>query len=233
MQDRSLRTRNKVVVAASTLFASRGYRATVLSEVAAHAGVTTGALYFHFSSKEALARYIVEEQHRISNERAQAISAKGYSAIDTLTHFSASMGFDILTDPIIHAGTSLSTETQIFPELYTRPWEDWITSVRHFLRLGITQGDVDPASNVESLAHLIGPAFAGVRIASEVLQQTEDLLLRLRGLSEAFIPAFATDARKQDLIQDAHEIFDEYQARFEEYRSNSHNPVSAEDASLV
>lgn len=219
MQERSRRTREKVLVAASTLFASRGYRATVLSEVSALAGVTTGALYFHFPSKEALARFIVEEQHRITTQRAEAVMGKRFSAVDTLTHLSASFGFDILTDPIIHAGTSLSTETQIFPELYLEPWEDWTTSVRSLLKLGIPQGDVDPAAKIEELAHLIGPAFSGVRIASDVLQERDKLLERLRAMSEAFIPAFALEARRAALIQDANAIFDTYQERFKRWRS--------------
>jgi AcrR family transcriptional regulator len=48
------RTREKLVSAAGTLFQARGIAAVSLDEVAAHAGLTKGAIYGNFESKEDL-----------------------------------------------------------------------------------------------------------------------------------------------------------------------------------
>lgn len=50
--------------AAFRVFAQRGYRASRLEEVAAEAGMTKGAIYYHFDSKEDLLRRAVKHRHR-------------------------------------------------------------------------------------------------------------------------------------------------------------------------
>lgn len=50
--------------AAFRVFAVRGYRASRLEEVAAEAGLTKGAIYYHFDSKEELLRRAVKHRHR-------------------------------------------------------------------------------------------------------------------------------------------------------------------------
>ncbi len=49
-------TRARIEAAALKLFAARGVDGTSMRDIAAEVGVTEGALYRHFSSKEALAR---------------------------------------------------------------------------------------------------------------------------------------------------------------------------------
>lgn len=212
-QARSKKTRHEILVAAATLFGSRGYRETRLVDIAAQAGVTTGAFYFNFTDKKEVAHYIVKEQHRVSMARAEALIGRGLPAVTTLTHLSASTGYDIITDPIVRAGTALSSETQLFPEVNRRPWEDWIQTAGHFLTLGVEEGDVRPDANISALSHLIGPAFAGVRIASAILTQYTDLLQRLREFSEALLPAFAANGRESKLIEQVRAIFAEYEDR--------------------
>jgi AcrR family transcriptional regulator len=50
--------------AAFRVFAARGYRATRLDEVAEAAGVTKGAIYYYFDSKEELLRRALHHRHR-------------------------------------------------------------------------------------------------------------------------------------------------------------------------
>ncbi|MFC7472440.1 TetR family transcriptional regulator [Actinomadura keratinilytica] len=61
-QERAIRTRKAILTAAAKIFEERGYRAATISEILSAAGVTKGALYFHFSSKEELAQGILHEQ---------------------------------------------------------------------------------------------------------------------------------------------------------------------------
>lgn len=63
-QERAVRTRRAVLEAAATVFAERGYAAATIAEILRRAGVTKGALYFHFGSKAALARGVLQEQLR-------------------------------------------------------------------------------------------------------------------------------------------------------------------------
>ncbi|MEJ2678950.1 MAG: TetR/AcrR family transcriptional regulator [Gemmatimonadota bacterium] len=49
--------------AAFRVFATRGYRSTRLEEVAEEAGLTKGAIYYHFDGKEDLLRRAVQHRH--------------------------------------------------------------------------------------------------------------------------------------------------------------------------
>lgn len=46
--------RQELIDAAAFLFASRGFEATTMRDIAAHVGKTPGALYYHFASKDDL-----------------------------------------------------------------------------------------------------------------------------------------------------------------------------------
>jgi AcrR family transcriptional regulator len=51
-EERSQRTQVKIIEAAVDLFAEQGYDATSVQQIVERAGVTKGALYHHFTSKE-------------------------------------------------------------------------------------------------------------------------------------------------------------------------------------
>src|SRR4051812_15335351 len=54
--------RDELLTAALQVFASRGYRAAGVDEIAAAAGYSKGALYWHFSGKEELLAALLEER---------------------------------------------------------------------------------------------------------------------------------------------------------------------------
>ena len=53
-QEDSQATRKKILESAQRLFTRRGYERTSLSDIAKYAGVTRGAIYWHFENKEEL-----------------------------------------------------------------------------------------------------------------------------------------------------------------------------------
>jgi AcrR family transcriptional regulator len=52
-------TRKNILVAASTLFARRGYHKTTITDIAQAIGLTSGAIFHHFPSKDALLEAVV------------------------------------------------------------------------------------------------------------------------------------------------------------------------------
>lgn len=70
-------TKGKLVAAASRLFALRGYQSISVSDIAAAAGVTKGAFYHHYASKEDLLLYVQEMVlDRVIEESEEAIAEK-------------------------------------------------------------------------------------------------------------------------------------------------------------
>lgn len=60
-QERAEATRDSVLRGAAGVFLRLGYANASLSEIIAESQVTKGALYFHFGSKEELARAVIDE----------------------------------------------------------------------------------------------------------------------------------------------------------------------------
>lgn len=72
-QEYSLSTRRALLDSATTLFAERGYAGTSLDEVVAAAEVTKGALYHHYSGKQAVFEAVLE---KVEADAVETITAE-------------------------------------------------------------------------------------------------------------------------------------------------------------
>lgn len=52
--------RSQILDAAHKLFDKKGYRATTIDDIAEFAGLTKGAVYYHFKNKESILKYLVK-----------------------------------------------------------------------------------------------------------------------------------------------------------------------------
>jgi AcrR family transcriptional regulator len=78
-------TRRKIVDAAKSLFAEKGFADTSIAAIVKHAGVTDGALFHHFKDKKTLFAEIVEKLHA---EIHREIFAAGKNATSAREAFS-------------------------------------------------------------------------------------------------------------------------------------------------
>ncbi len=83
-QERAVRTREQVLNAAAEEFAAHGYMGTTLLDVIQRTGMTKGALYGHFSSKEELAAALIEEAGDELSTRAARAGEPDAAAVRTL-----------------------------------------------------------------------------------------------------------------------------------------------------
>jgi AcrR family transcriptional regulator len=62
-REKSAETRSHIIEAAYSLFIDKGYNATSLRDISQHAGVTVGAVYNHFDTKEDIWVAVLKEKH--------------------------------------------------------------------------------------------------------------------------------------------------------------------------
>ncbi len=67
-------TRNRLLAAARHAFATQGYAQTSMDEFTAQAGLTRGALYHHFGSKQGLLAAVIGQIEAEVGERLRAVS---------------------------------------------------------------------------------------------------------------------------------------------------------------
>lgn len=78
------KTKRKIFETSMKLFAEKGYDATSIEEITATVGVAKGTLYYHFSSKEEIFSFLVEEGIKLLQNSVDIKTAKFSNYIDKL-----------------------------------------------------------------------------------------------------------------------------------------------------
>ena len=169
-QLRAEQTRATILQAAADLFDRHGYEATSLAEIVEHAGVTKGALYFHFAAKEDLAHAIMELQSKMWRRLATELDGRGYTALEALMRLTFVMARLSAEGPVLRAGLRLATAgTPIRPPL-PHPFTEWVDIASSRLLDAVGQGDLHPEIDVQSVAHTIVCSFVGSRVVGLTLE---------------------------------------------------------------
>jgi AcrR family transcriptional regulator len=77
-------TRHALLAAGRALFGTQGFAATSVDDLGRHAGVTTGALYHHFSTKSELFETVFEQLEAELMERSNAAARQAGTPLDGL-----------------------------------------------------------------------------------------------------------------------------------------------------
>lgn len=183
-QERAEITRQAILDGAAIAFDRTGFHGTSLTDVVGHSGVTKGALYFHFSSKEALARTLMDEQFQVS-EGLPAIPEPGLQTAIDLTH---RMAFGLRSNVRIRAGIRLVIEFGSFTDPDPSPYNTWIDTCHSCLAPAQERGDVLPSVNSYNVATMLVGAFTGIQVTSHVRTHRDDLHSRVTDLWNFMLP---------------------------------------------
>ncbi|MEV7347023.1 ScbR family autoregulator-binding transcription factor [Streptomyces sp. NPDC093544] len=161
-QERAARTRHALIQAAAAVFAEEGFVTASLSTISRRAGVSNGALHFHFASKNMLADAVGAEAAaavgRIT-ESARAWQGDSLQAVVDATHeLMGSLAHDI----VVRGGFGLAGDSarRGEPSLRTQ-WQHWVEdSLRRAERNGALADGVSWADG----ARVIVAATAGFEV---------------------------------------------------------------------
>ncbi|UQX05302.1 ScbR family autoregulator-binding transcription factor [Streptomyces sp. RerS4] len=190
-QERAEITRQAILDGAAIAFDRSGFGGTSLSDVVKHAGVTKGALYFHFPSKEALARTLIDEQFQISKD-VPAIEDPGLQTVIDLTH---QMAFGLRTNVRVRAGIRLVIEFGSFTNPDPSPYNAWIETSHACLTPARERGDLLPSIDVYDLSTFLVGSFTGLQVTSFVRTGREDLHTRIVDLWKYLLPGIVPNSR--------------------------------------
>ncbi|MFC8349692.1 ScbR family autoregulator-binding transcription factor [Streptomyces sp. NPDC057280] len=182
-QDRAIRTRHAILTAAAKVFEERGYQAATISEILAVAGVTKGALYFHFPSKEHLAEgVLLEQDQRLPiPERSCTVQR----LVDTVVLHA----YHLQTDPMVRASVRLSLDQQAQGLDRSGPFLRWSEVGTELLEKAQAQGELLSHVKPAETADVLVGAFAGVQAMSQALCNYQDLPRRVSCLLQHLLPS--------------------------------------------
>ncbi|MEU6976773.1 TetR/AcrR family transcriptional regulator [Streptomyces sp. NPDC046371] len=130
-QERAVRTRERVLASAAAAFAAKGYPAVTILDVAQSAGMTKGAVYFHYENKDALAVAVTELFNRRIGEIARAVEELGLPPVSAVAELLIRTAVAFRDETALQAGARLQLERQLIGAQIPLPYEgytDLITS---------------------------------------------------------------------------------------------------------
>lgn len=178
-QERAGRTRQAVLLAAAETFARVGFEAASLVDISRRAGVSKGALYFHFVSKQALADGVRRASGReIGSAALRALRADG-PALQGLIDFSHELARMLREDVVVRAGVRLGCRGPRRDGARERPdgpaavasdaaWRGLAAVVHRLLDRAAEAGELCPGVDRRAAAELLTAVAAGqVLLAGE------------------------------------------------------------------
>jgi AcrR family transcriptional regulator len=154
MAERVGETREALISASRDLFGRRGFAAVGTEEIVRSAGLTRGALYHHFASKEDLFRAVYEAVERDLVERIAATALAASDPVEAL-RAGARAFLDACEDPAVRRIALIDAPSVL-------GWEQW-REIGMQYGLGLVQGTLEAAMEagmierqpVRPLAHLL------------------------------------------------------------------------------
>jgi AcrR family transcriptional regulator len=192
-QTRSEVTRRRIIDAAVELFNDVGYTNAGLGDIIERAGMTKGALYHHFSSKEALAVAIINEGSESLLKTFQGISRSSAPALESIIH-GVLIAVELAnTDKLVRTGAVLLRTFAKFSEASTLNYGAWLVEMGTQTRRAQAEGDLRADIDPQTTGDFIVSAMLGTELISNAVSGGADLLERVTRTWEFLLPAVASE----------------------------------------
>ncbi|GAA2605016.1 MULTISPECIES: ScbR family autoregulator-binding transcription factor [Streptomyces] len=189
-QQRAVETREGILHAAAELFDEMGYAGAGINRILERAGATAGSLYFHFDSKEGLARAVMNRQ---SERILPLLESQGLQRLVDITLL---WSRQLQTDVVLRAGVRLTTEAGILGmgEAAT-PYAAWVQVMEDCLLAAGDRGELQAGVETAPLAEHLVATCTGMQLLSEAAgNDRADLPQRTQRMWQLLLPGIAVPA---------------------------------------
>ncbi len=185
--------------AAAEVFDRDGYRAARISEILERAGLTQGALYFHFTSKMDLAQTVMREQGD------SVVMPVGRDGLQRLIDLCLLLARELQTNKLLRAGVRLAVEQEEIGFVDVAPYQTWVDVFREQLERAAERGELREGADPEHLATLLVGCYTGVQHFSQLRSQRSDLPERIADLWRALLLGIAPPRVAAQMVIDPEE----------------------------
>ncbi len=161
--------RGQILDAAWTCFARKGYHQATMQDICQESGLSPGAIYRYFESKEAILKAINERSQEMGRALVEEARSLAAGPLDMLGVIGQTM-LSYFNDPMAETTTRINIE--IWPEIIRsdelraslrQELSFWHHAVAQLLTEAKEQGQLRPEVDPESLAVLLICAWEGIR----------------------------------------------------------------------
>ncbi|MDT2009992.1 TetR/AcrR family transcriptional regulator [Rhodococcus opacus] len=202
-QMRARLTRNELLQRAAEEFDRHGYVHATVDAISGHSRTTKGCLYFHFTSKEALARGVIDEGFaRFERACAQRLTmhTRAFEALIALSHVLADYGRD---DPTLRAAFRLLFEIGDYRGGGEAPtvFEAWTLQCRNLVRRALEEGDLRAGTDPDALAEVLVEMAYGARVLAAATGALDDLPRRVTAAWRRLLPTLVNPDAETYFLQ--------------------------------
>jgi len=193
-QPRAVATRRALLRAGGAQFAATGYHRASLGEIVERAGVTKGALYFHFTGKQALADAVIAEMVGIWDHLLAQVETLGLDPLATLVAGTEQAAALMQDDPVVAGGARLVNDPLVASSWAEEHYRWAETAVRTQLAAAAAAGLLRPAVDLTVLSRSVVTLVAGHNLICERTDTLDRLAEHIGDMWQAMLPLIATDA---------------------------------------
>ena len=191
-QARSETTRQKLLDAAIDLFSEVGYAAAGLGEIIERAGMSKGALYHHFDSKEALATAIIEQGTNLTRDAFRHVCESSSPGLENLIHGVFIVAELLVSDKTARTAEQLTRGLAEFNSAASRAWSSLLDSMTTQARRASAEDDLWEGVDPDVVSEAILNTMLGAQLLSKTADRIDHIERLTRSL-ELFLPAIVTD----------------------------------------
>ncbi|MGW0393818.1 ScbR family autoregulator-binding transcription factor [Streptomyces sp. NPDC003042] len=190
-QERAVRTRQALIESAATVFGRRGYAEATLSMISVGAGVSAGALHFHFENKAALAAAVEAAAARSLRAAVRRVYTQRTSPLQALADSSQALARELVHDVVSRTGFQLGMEPA-YPSQHSLVAE-WHAYVHRLVTEARQEGALLPGL----CRHTVAASVVAATLGFEVLGREDPQWLSprtLAGFWRVVLPCLAAPA---------------------------------------
>jgi TetR/AcrR family transcriptional regulator, transcriptional repressor for nem operon len=187
-------TRHRLIAAAARQFAHHPYSVVSLDDILAEAELTKGAMYFHFSSKHALALAIIDDLTEMSHAAVNELLGLKMSGLETLVDLVYLRALQNTQQDVARAGTRLLDTVDNPTSLPAGPWQSWTEFVTTLIQKAVDEGDAIDRHDPEDIAKMLVALWVGIGRTSN-LDQPEHYFENLHKAWLLALPSFTNPDR--------------------------------------
>jgi AcrR family transcriptional regulator len=177
MQQRSEETRSNILDASIRLFAVQGFERTSVSEICTQAGISKGAFFHHFPTKQDVFMQVLENWLAALDVQLKALIESSNSVADGLVQMAA-IGREVFNQSNGKLGMFLEfwDQSRHDPKVWkvtVAPYRKYTQLFASYLRKGIEEGSIEPVEP-EMAARMIVAMAVGFLLQNLMDPQATD-----------------------------------------------------------
>ncbi|MFE9775091.1 ScbR family autoregulator-binding transcription factor [Streptomyces sp. NPDC005931] len=184
-QERAVRTRRTILHAAAEVFAQDGFPNVTIKDIADRAGMTKGAVYFHFTNKEALAVAVTEEFYRRLSQLISPALEGDRSSPATVVDVLIRGAHGFHDDTYIQAGARLQIESPYIKAEMPVPYVGFTDLLTELLQECRAAGRLPEHVEPRGMARVLMASFFGAQHISWVQNERADIVERVEEIVQA------------------------------------------------